>query len=218
MIFRILFLFLCVSVCSLVRAQEKLIAMKYVGSALLSPNYPSWMIGVELKPFKHWSLSGDYGIQAPSFLFQWNSGKRDIHLKKLKLAVRYYPFEYAKNVYFSGEVYGLAQSYVRYDNWYITDEGTLYEYAVAFIAKMEKGYTLHAGINLFTGERFYFDFSTGLGQRWVDVKYDHFIGLSPLPSTFEGWDRENDRKEGMQKKYQIMLSARIGFLVFKTKS
>jgi len=225
-------LILFLTIANTLRAQEKVVAFKINPTAWLSPNFPSYMFGIEVKPWNRWAFSIDYGFQAPvifphilpdiSIIKKLNlTGKEDVQLSKIKASIVSYPFVNYKKVYFATEFQYIAQQYDRFnDVYYSKKDDHAYIYTSAHINLTETAFALKFGFNTRLSERFYVDLSGGVGARWVTVQYST-VGNTPPNVNYYMTGPEfieadpYDLHEGNFQKVNAVLTIKLSYLIFK---
>jgi len=192
--------------------------IKITPQHILHPSIPTFTAGAEYKPFTHWSISLDLGVQTPSWLFNWNDGLTNINLWRVRSEIRWYPFSYSR-LYVSAQYLQSSKSYNRQNDYLITDTGLQIGYASSDVKLVNHAYCILVGKNFNFSKRFFLDFYAGLGQRFSNTAHTNLVDPVVITSVFEEewvwWD--DDRDEGNEKFVYLALGIKVGFLISGSK-
>lgn len=193
--------------------QERLI-IKLTPQHVLHPSIPTFTAGAEFKPFTHWSISLDLGVQTPSWLFNWNDDLTNVKLWRLRSEVRWYPFSYSR-LYVAAQYSQSSKSYNRQNDYYINEARQQITYTSSDVKLVNHAYCVLLGKNVQLRRKFWLDFYGGLGQRFSNTAHTNVV--DPMISTavpFEEWNWwDDDRDEGNERFVYLVLGIKIGFVI-----
>jgi hypothetical protein len=177
-------------------------------------------ISIELQKNKY-GIEYEHGIKCNSLLntLKWNRGKSNHTYFRSQINLRYY-FNKKKNIsQFVGlNFFYLPEKYDRKNDWYFNENGQ-YKYLSARIITNDFKSRIMYGLKFNTKNKFMFDLISGIGIQTLNINYKTTNEELTNADDFlwDEWISPRDRTSGNKIRPSILLTVKIGYILFTTK-
>jgi hypothetical protein len=209
--------FFIFSICSAFSQGQGRIEINLTPTALFNPHVATFMPGIEVSPFKNFSIGLDYGLKARYFApTDWNSYRKNWDYHKYKIGGKYlFPADETLISYLELEYFGVEQAYRKLAGQVTRRNGQIVYFDSSNIQRSTKCLSLNFGLKWWFSGPFCFEFYCGGGWKWVTI--DHVLfGTSTTPNSSDDFFNfgKLDNTEGTQNfphldfgiKFGVMLS------------